>query len=91
MFFLQSKGVFSDTLFELLYYCGLRRGEARGLQWKNVDLDNRRIYIKQQVKNNVETNNDKDWYICACKTNTSHRVVPIPEDLYEELSEFKKQ
>lgn len=39
----------------------------------------------------VLTNNDKDWYICACKTNTSHRVVPIPEDLYEELTEFKRQ
>lgn len=78
-------------LYKSLYYCGLRRGEARGLQWKNVDLDNRRIYIKQQVQNNVETNNDKDWYICACKTNTSHRVVPIPEDLYEELTEFKRQ
>ena len=78
-------------LFKTLYYCGLRRGEARGLQWKNVDLDNRRIYIKHQVQNNVETNNDKDWYICACKTNTSHRTVPIPEDLFEELTEFKRQ
>ena len=78
-------------LYKALYYCGLRRGEARGLQWKNVDLDNRRIYIKHQVQNNVETNNDKDWYICACKTNTSHRTVPIPEDLFEELTEFKRQ
>jgi integrase len=78
-------------LYKALYYCGLRRGEARGLQWKNVDLDNRRLYIKHQVQNNVETNNDKDWYICACKTNTSHRTVPIPEDLFEELTEFKRQ
>ena len=78
-------------LYKALYYCGLRKGEAKGLQWKNVDLDNRRIYIKHQIQNNVETNNDKDWYICACKTSTSHRIVPIPEDLYEELTEFKKQ
>ena len=24
--------------FELLYYCGLRRSEARGLQWKHIDF-----------------------------------------------------
>ena len=78
-------------LYKSLYYCGLRRGEARGLQWKHVDLENRKIYIKQQVQNNVKTNNDKNWYICACKTVKSHRIVPMPEDLWEELREFKKQ
>ena len=78
-------------LYKSLYYCGLRRGEARGLQWKHVDLENRKIYIKQQVQNNVKTNNDKNWYICACKTVKSHRIVPMPEDLWEELCEFKKQ
>lgn len=78
-------------LFKSLYYCGLRKGEARGLIWKNVDLDNRKIYIKQQVQNDPKTNSDKDWYVCACKTNTSHRTVPISEDLYEDLVEFKRQ
>lgn len=78
-------------LYKSLYYCGLRRGESRGLQWKNVDLESRKIYIKQQVQNDVVTNNDKNWYICACKTNTSHRTVPILEDLYNELKEFKSQ
>ncbi|MBR2833088.1 MAG: site-specific integrase [Bacilli bacterium] len=83
------KDIQMRCLFKTLYYCGLRRGEARGLQWKNVDLENRKIYIKHQVQNNPITNNDKDWNICACKTNSSHRTVPIPEDLYNELSEFK--
>ncbi len=78
-------------LFKSLYYCGLRKGEARGLIWKNVDLENRKIYIKQQVQNDPKTNSDKDWYVCACKTNTSHRTVPISEDLYEDLVEFKRQ
>ena len=45
-------------LYKSLYYCGLRRGEARGLQWKNVDLKNRRIYIKHKVQNDQVTNND---------------------------------
>ncbi|MBD9074427.1 hypothetical protein EGP91_00280 [bacterium] len=25
-------------IFEILYYCGLRRGELRGLQWKDINL-----------------------------------------------------
>ena len=25
------------AMFEMLYYCGLRRGEARGLQWSDID------------------------------------------------------
>ena len=27
------------TMFEMLYYCGLRRGECRGLQWSDIDSD----------------------------------------------------
>lgn len=25
------------AMFEMLYYCGLRRSECRGLQWSNID------------------------------------------------------
>lgn len=25
-------------IFEILHYCGLRRGELRGLQWKDIKL-----------------------------------------------------
>lgn len=30
-------------LFKVLYYCGLRRGELRGLTWKNIDLEQDKI------------------------------------------------
>lgn len=78
-------------LYKTLYYCGLRRGEARGLIWKNTDLENRKIYIKQQVQNNPKTNNDHDYYVAACKTPTSHRTIPIPDDLYNDLYELRKE
>ena len=32
-------------LFKTLYYCGLRRGEARGLTWSDIDLVNSKLYV----------------------------------------------
>lgn len=39
------------TLFSLLYYTGMRRGEALGLQWKHVDFKKGTIDIKQTLSN----------------------------------------
>lgn len=35
--------------FHLLAATGLRRGEAAGLRWADVDLDRNRLYVRQQV------------------------------------------
>ena len=37
------------TMFITFYFCGLRMNELRGLQWCNVDLDNKLIDIKKQT------------------------------------------
>ncbi len=75
--------------FKTLYYCGLRRGEARGLQWKHIDLFNKKLYVKQQVMNPPESNNDSKWYISSPKTKTSIRTLPLSDDLIEDLKELK--
>lgn len=42
------------TMFETFYFCGLRMGELRGLQWGCIDLDNKQMHIKKQViKQNI--------------------------------------
>ena len=33
--------------FKTLYYCGLRRVEARGLTWSDIDLVNLKLYVKK--------------------------------------------
>lgn len=53
----QELGRFLDTaashhlgpLFEVLALTGLRRGEAVGLRWQDVDLDKRVLVVRQQV------------------------------------------
>ena len=77
--------------FETLYYCGLRRSEARGLQWKHIDFNNKTLTISQQVLNPSTSNVNKDWYICSPKTEASNRTIPIPNVLFNDLKELKSQ
>lgn len=75
------------TLFETLYFCGLRRGELRGLIWKYVDFDRKEINIVQNVVN-VEGDSGY-WHITTPKTPTSKRQIPIPKTLLEDLKSLK--
>ena len=77
-------------LFETLYYCGLRRSEARGLQWRHVDFKNHTLTIAQQVLNLAGNNASSSWYIASPKTESSNRTIPVPEVLLKDLAELKK-
>lgn len=77
-------------LFETLYYCGLRRSEARGLQWIHIDFKNHTLTIAQQVLNLAGNNASSSWYIASPKTESSNRTIPVPEVLLKDLAELKK-
>ena len=76
--------------FELLYYCGLRRSEARGLQWKHIDFINKTLTVSQQVLNPSNSNASTEWYISSTKTEASNRTIPISTTLLNDLAELKK-
>lgn len=76
--------------FELLYYCGLRRSEARGLQWKHIDFKNKLLTVSQQVLNPSNSNANTEWYISSTKTEASNRTIPISTTLLNDLAELKK-
>lgn len=77
-------------LFETLYYCGLRRSEARGLQWRHIDFKNHTLTIAQQVLNLAGNNASSSWYIASPKTESSNRTIPVPEVLLKDLAKLKK-
>ncbi|HNV36704.1 MAG TPA: site-specific integrase [Rectinema sp.] len=54
-------------------FCGLRRGEVRGLQWGDVDLNQRIIHVNHNYVDNEGIKTPK------CK---SMRSVPIPRAVY---------
>ena len=76
--------------FELLYYCGLRRSKARGLQWKHIDFKNKLLTVSQQVLNPSNSNASTEWYISSTKTEASNRTIPIATTLLNDLAELKK-
>lgn len=76
-------------VFETLYYCGLRRGELRGLVWKNIDFENKELSVVQNV---VNVSGDSGYCnITTPKTKSSRRTVPMPDVLVKDLLKLKEQ
>ena len=73
------------ALFEVLYFCGLRRGELRGLSWDNIDFFNRELSV---VKNVVQEGEGGKCYVTTPKTRTSVRTLPVPERVMKDLHEL---
>lgn len=63
------------------YKCGLRLGEAFGLTWDCVDLENKTITINKQIQWN---NHIQAWYFTAPKYD-SFRTIEIDDNLADVL------
>ena len=78
------------SMYETLYYCGLRRGEARGLQWKDVNwIDKRLSVTKQAVTHGSE--NSTYYELTKPKTQKSNRILPIAEILFRDLKQLYEE
>lgn len=73
-------------LWKTLYYCGLRIGEARGLQWKDIDWKKRTLWINKQFQS--IKNYSASYYICDTKTSSSNKKIPMCNDLYDSMKEY---
>ena len=63
------------TLFVTIAYTGLRRGEACGLRWQDIDFGRRLITVRRSYE--------------AWTKSGRERVVPMPEPLVAVLKEHK--
>lgn len=46
---LNEEDIKCQATFRILYYCGLRKGELRGLQWKDIDLERKTLSVRKQI------------------------------------------
>lgn len=69
------------TLFLLLSYTGLRRGEACGLQWKDIDFTKKTLTVEP-------TRDNKG--VRSPKTDNSYRTILIDDILIQQLKGYKK-
>jgi integrase len=68
------------SAFLLLVLCGLRRGEALGLRWCDINLEENRLYIRQQLQRIGPS-----LTIGPVKTRSGQRDLPLVETLREAL------
>ena len=88
--FLEQENDFKfKCIFEVLYYCGLRRGELRGLTWDNINFERKTLSVNKQVVT-VGMKNTPD-VVTSPKTKSSIRTIPMPDVLVNDLIELKKQ
>jgi len=82
----QLKGHRLECLFTLMLMTGVRRGEALGLQW--IDLDTRKgvITVRRQLRRDVD-----GLVIRDTKTQRSRRVVNLPRPMLDMLKSHRKE
>lgn len=84
-----ARGTVAETPVYLALFLGLRRSEIAGLRWEDVDLEGGKVTIRHKTVQYM----DKGSLVTASsdklKTDSSNRVLPIPDGLKEVLSSME--
>ena len=75
-------------VFKILYYCGLRKGELKGLTWKDIYFDKKVLSVNKQI---TQRNNRVKFEFSDTKTRDSRRIVPITKVLLNDLKMLYEQ
>ena len=71
-----------NTFFKILYFCGLRKGEAKALTWKDIDFNKHTISINKSIISKIKGQN---WLISTPKTKGSIRTIQYPKQVEDGL------
>ena len=74
------------VFFTLAIYTGCRRGELLGVEWKNIDFEQRTMMIDHTSNYTA----GKGIYTDITKTEKSTRLVDLPQTVIELLKSYKK-
>ena len=83
--FLQAvQGDHLEALFTVALSLGLRRGEALGLRWSDIDFQTRTLQVRQSLQRL-----QGELQITELKTKSSRRNLDLPEILVNKLREHR--
>ena len=83
---LENEPIKWKTIMYLLLYSGIRRGELLGLEWKDVDFENKVIHI-------CRTSQPVDHMgiiTKAPKNDTSYRTIKLSDMMFDQLREYRQ-
>lgn len=75
-------------VFQTLFYCGLRKGELKGLTWNDIYFDKKVLSFNKQK---TQRNNRVKFEFSDTKTRDSIRIVPITKVLLNDLKMLYEQ
>jgi integrase len=78
------KGTFMSARLHIALLCGLRQGEALGLRWQDIDLDNGLIEVRSQVQKI-----DGKLQLTGLKTDRSKRCIALTLESIGSLKNHK--
>lgn len=70
------------TFFELLYFNGLRQGEAQALTWNDIDFVKKAVKINKTLTTKIK---GEKQTISSPKTRSSVRTLPLTDNLLNDL------
>lgn len=76
------------TFFEVLYYLGLRQGEATALTWNDINFTKKEVRINKTLTTKLK---GELYTLSSPKTTKSNRVLPIPNKLVKSLKTLKEE
>lgn len=75
---------------------GLRAGELSGLTWKDVDFENKALYVRRGMQKITTYDDDfnklkRERKVTDVKTENSYRIVPMLDKVVRILKEYKQK
>ena len=74
------------TVVLLLSHTGMRIGELLGLQWEDIDMQNKLIHVTHTIYYP-----DRTYTLQSAKTASSVRDIVLSDSLVEHLKQYRKQ
>lgn len=84
-----TKGTRVYPFIVVCLFCGLRKGEALGLMWRDIDFDKRVLKVERSIVHTIENRNgmiNRDM-----KTKSARRKIPMSPEVVEVLRAEKKK